>query len=422
MTAPASTANQSPIAISLHAPAARDWSELFAALTERLPTLRRALGHADAVAISLQIPALAAFELYDPAILAQLRSLLEDNNFQVYSLDGRHFGERGAPSDDRWGACFPDWRDMRRMAYTNVLADILAELLPDDASGSISTVAIGNRKAVAAEDLPGAARNVLRFAAYLSSLRNSTGKTISLALQPAPCCVLETTSEVVRFFRDYLYSAIANAHFSSAAGVAASEAEALLREHLGVCLDSSYMSCMYDTPAAGIQELLGARIPINKMVLANALITNDAALTRLLPGNRALADCAVTHRADGTLECFTDMQSAFGGLVDAAVARHEWRIACHAPLSQAAVEPFATSQAATRELIDAQASKPCAALLEVNVDSLTDGRELPVARVVREFLWVHEALGQATQAGTRGTPNRPRRRRYPRLASIGSAF
>jgi hypothetical protein len=128
------------------------------------------------------------------------------------------------------------------------------------------------------------------------------------------------------------------------------------------------------------------------------------------------------HRADGALKCFADIQTAFGGPVDANAARQEWRIACHAPLSQSAIEPFATSQAATLELLGTQATHPGATLLEVNVDSLSEGCQLPAARVVREFLWVHEALGQVAQTDSRGNLNRPRRRRFPRLASTGNAF
>ena len=66
----------------------------------------------------------------------------------------------------------PDWRDERRLTYTNHLADILAELLPASGSGSISTVP-GTFKTLGTGAEALMADMMLRHAAHLIGLAAS---------------------------------------------------------------------------------------------------------------------------------------------------------------------------------------------------------------------------------------------------------
>jgi uncharacterized membrane protein len=410
------------VAIALHDCGAQGWSEQFDALAERLRALRRSLGDSEVIGLSLRIPALAAFELYDRDNLSALKSLLDEHGFYVFSLDGTDFGERGMPRDERWGPHFPDWRDMRRMAYCNVLADILAELLPDDVDhGSITTLAIGSRDAILTEELPAVARNVLRIGAYLHMLEQSSGKRIMVGLQPMPGCVIETAADAARFFREYLFSPIASAHFSSAANLTAADADEHLRHHVGVSLNSCFMACQHESISDGVRALRQVGVPIAKVVLANGLVTRDIAMLRRLPTDGAMAEAPVVHRVGGEQLAYPDVKSAAQIPEVDTRARQEWRIACHAPVSQAAIAPFATTQPDTLELLKAAAAAGVAEHVEINVDSLTEQRTLPPGRLVRERQWVIDALGQVATVGSPDDEEglRSRRRRPPKFELAG---
>ena len=59
-------------------------------------------------------------------------------------------------------------------------------------------------KVTTADDVTLMAEAMVRHAAHLHAIATWTGKTIALALEPEPCCLLETTSEAVAFFADHL--------------------------------------------------------------------------------------------------------------------------------------------------------------------------------------------------------------------------
>lgn len=417
-----SNAEQTHLAIGVRAHGAENWPEYFASLRERIPAIRRAIGGDEELGLSLQIPALAAYELYDPGNLASLQGFLQDEGCYVFSLDGRSFGARGIPPDSRWGNQFPDWRDMRRLSYTNVLADILAELLPDDVEyGSINTLAVAGRETIEINEIPAAARNLLRFAAYLTFLNQTKGKRIALALEPTPCCLLETAAEVVKFFRDYLYSPVGVAHFSGAAGLPAAEADEQLRQHLGLCVDTSHLATMYESPEVCVEKLRHAGIPIMKLQVASALATRNAELTRRLPAAGELADSPVVQRRGDALLRFLDTRTAFAGLLEATDDDREWRIACHAPVSQAQVAPFETTQSITLQLLAMQARQAFTRHIELEIDGTSDGRSLSPARYARELAWTLDAIGNPRRAssGPAEESLKTRRKKSPTLRIAG---
>src|SRR5207253_910568 len=96
----------------------------------------------------------------------------------------------------------PDWTQPQRREYTERCATLLASLLPADvAEGSISTLPLGFKGFDHSNDL--GERSVVQLlgvAEFLDSLRERTGKTIRLGIEPEPLCVLETTGETLRFF------------------------------------------------------------------------------------------------------------------------------------------------------------------------------------------------------------------------------
>ena len=102
---------------------------------------------------------------------------------------------------------------------------------------------------------------MIRHAAGLHRLRERTGRTVSLALEPEPCCHMETLDETVRFFERHLFAAPAVAAFGRLAGLGRGESEAALRRHLGVCFDACHMAVEFEDAAAALAGARARRHP-----------------------------------------------------------------------------------------------------------------------------------------------------------------
>ena len=104
---------------------------------------------------------------------------------------------------------------------------------------------------------------LIRHVAHLVSCRAHTGRTIALALEPEPCCLLETVDETVAFFGSHLYSKRAATTLASLAGFEREPSSAA--RHLGVCLDVCHAAVEFEDPADCFGAARGAGIPIAKM-------------------------------------------------------------------------------------------------------------------------------------------------------------
>jgi hypothetical protein len=102
------------------------------------------------------------------------------------------------------------------------------------------------------------------------ALREDTGREIHLGLEPEPDCFLETTDETVAFFEDTLFTAGA-AEVARLLKCYRSDAEAMVRRHLGVCFDTCHVALQFEDPAASLRAYRDAGIRISKVQLSAAL-------------------------------------------------------------------------------------------------------------------------------------------------------
>src|SRR5262249_21735749 len=160
-----------------------------------------------------------------------------------------------------------------RVVYSNRSAEILAKLLPFGMVGSVSTVpgTFKNRVTESKLGMRGAAAaiaaNMARHVAELYALKARTGREIVLAIEPEPCCFLETVDETVMFFREHLFGADATAIVAEVAGIAAPAGEAAMQRHVGVCYDICHGAVEYEDPAAAFAAFAQAGIRIAKLQL-----------------------------------------------------------------------------------------------------------------------------------------------------------
>lgn len=239
----------------------------------------------------------------------------------------------------------PDWTQASRLEYSwdcaRVLADLIRTTLPNGAEGSLSTVPLGFKTLASVPDFEAnCLRNVIEFARRLARLESETGQTIRLAIEPEPCCVLETTAETVAFFQR-LRNRAANENVLDA-----------VNKHIGVCYDVCHQSVEFEDVAESIATLERESIRINKVHITCALQVSRP--SENLAAREALAHFVeprylhqtfarlpsgeVRHVLDLTAELARTPPADFGN-ADC------WRIHFHVPVDAERVGPLETTRA-----------------------------------------------------------------------------
>ena len=255
------------------------WDEQFRAIREQAVRVRRAVAPAAAFGLGLRLGHDAVLTLARPNALAVFREWMADHGMYVATVNGFPYGRfHGTKVKDRVYA--PDWRTVERRDYTVRLAHVLAGLIPAGGTASISTVPVSFRPWIRSTAEAGeAVARLVECAVELAQIEREHHRTIQLALEPEPGCYLERTEEVVTFFNDQLFRAgreeVARAFLSTPA-----EAEALLRRHVGVCLDTCHAAVLFESPLDALRRLAGEGIGVFKVQLSAALGARNSAAAR----------------------------------------------------------------------------------------------------------------------------------------------
>ena len=380
------------------------WAEVRANLERYILAVRARVAPDRPFGIGLRLSAQAAETLAQPRELDEFREFLDHHRLYVFTINGFPYGPfHGVRVKEE--VYLPDWLDEARLVYTDRLATLLATLLPVEPGleGSVSTAPGAFRARVGGEtDVARMADLMLRHVATLHRIREETGKTIALALEPEPCCYLETVSETVAFFERWLVSRSAVSRFADSAGLDRSTAEATLRRHLGVCFDTCHMAVEFEEPRAALDAFPAAGIRIAKVQLSAGLVVPLDG--KAVEPPRALQPFAegvylhqVVERRDGRLTRFLDLPEALSAAATAEPGPREWRVHFHVPLFRRELGPFFNTQDYLGEVLDVLAREDRSGHLEVETytwDVLPEEyrREDIVTAVARELQWVMERL------------------------------
>jgi sugar phosphate isomerase/epimerase len=377
------------------------WAEVRDNLERFLPAVKRQVSPGQDFGVGLRLSAASADALRDPETFAALRELLAANGLYVFTINGFPYGPfHGVRVKEE--VYQPDWRDEARLAYTDKLATLLADLLPPDISleGSVSTVP-GGFKPLAAD--PAAvelvAAMMVRHAAHLARLRERTGRTIVLALEPEPCCLLETIEETVAFFRNYLFAPKSARQLAALTGLGFAAADEALRRHLGVCYDLCHAAVEFEDPVANLKSLGNAGVRIVKLQITAGLRlegVTPAIADVLRPFDDKVYLHQVVQRDAAGLTRFVDLPQAFEGLADSRDAR-EWRVHFHVPIFIEHLGAFTSTQFFVREFLALHRAQPVSQHLEVETytwDVLPERyrRDGVVGGIVNELNWVKRQL------------------------------
>jgi sugar phosphate isomerase/epimerase len=372
------------------------WAEVRANLARHVVAVKARVCPDRPFGVGLRLSGRAAEELAEPAALDELRAFLTAQGLYVFTINGFPFGAfHGTVVKEQ--VYRPDWLEPERVAYSDRLATLLAALIPEGMEGSVSTVP-GAFEARSPGAEPGIAAALRRHARTLWRLREDTGRTIALALEPEPHCLLETTADAVRFFQGHVLSSSSVAAFAADTGLSGPAAEETLVRHLGVCLDACHAAVEFEDPLEALGRITGAGLRLLKIQVSAGLQIarpdreSRAALARF-------ADPVYLHqvvaRRGRALLRHLDLPQA---LASAGDGDDEWRVHFHVPLFRERLGPFRNTTAFLDTLLPRTGA---CAHLEVETytwDVLPEEhrREPVVDAVARELTWTLERLGTPT--------------------------
>ncbi len=291
------------------------WAETLASLEKYTLAVKQRVSPTKPYAIGLRLSAQAAYELSKPDQITAFRRWLDKNGCYVFTINGFPFGRfHGKRVKEQ--VYLPDWTSQERVDFTNLLFDILAQLVPAHIEGSVSTVPGSFKEFVkSTEQLRVIRANVFRSVEHAARVSAQTGRRMHLALEPEPLCLFETTHETAMFF-ERLRAEHNHDH--------------RIDEHLGVNYDTCHIAVEFEEPATAIAELQKHNIRISKLHLSSALKIKDSPEGR--EALSAFAESTYLHQVvarghDGKLTRYRDLPDALN--TDAV---DEWRVHFHVPL------------------------------------------------------------------------------------------
>jgi hypothetical protein len=355
--------------LSIHPGSTLD--ENFAAISKYTAEVKKRVSPNKPFGLGLRLSAAAAAELERRSV-PDLRKFLDDSGMYAFTVNVFPYGEFHS-GRIKEGVYLPDWSDGRRLEYTCSAARILAGLLPDGVTGSLSTLPVAYGKI-----LPeGAVRNLAECADFLEKIEKETGKTIILALEPEPDCYLETAADVIAFRK----------RVEKECG-----GESL--RFIGACLDTCHHAVNFLDPLDELEKLENAGAPVPKIHVSSAIryFNSGDAAKFLAP----FADEVYLHQTrvkNGPLLFrYPDLPEAIRENPPG-----EWCIHYHVPLGSSPADGLeTTAPLLSREFFDLALSPGRHVEIETYTFHIFPGVNISVVdSIVSEFEWLISRSGRA---------------------------
>jgi hypothetical protein len=342
------------------------YEQTLANLETHALSVRRQVSPDEPMGIGLWLSAQAARQVLEQDRAGELRDWLGSRGLLPFTLNGFPHADFHQPVV-KYTVYQPDWSDPRRLEYTLDLVKILADLVPEGAEGSISTLPVGwgpdfSQKP---EKLRLAGVHFRTLAEQLARVESEQGRLIHVDLEPEPGCVLTRSGDLVGFFEQH---------------VLPGGSEKMVRRHLRVCHDVCHAAVMFEEQAEVLACYRRAGIAIGKVQLSSAIRARLGALdenqrTACLGQLGSFAEDRYLHQtaieppaASGrTTALFDDLPRALEmagfcgerlqGHPDDQIALHvlrgEWRVHFHVPLY---LERFGLLETTQQAVVDCLAA------------------------------------------------------------------
>ncbi len=274
--------------------------------------------------IGLWLSASSAESLDAGGLIPEWASWLKDVGLLPFTFNGFPYGDFHQPVV-KHRVYEPTWADPRRLDYTRRLVKILDAFLAPGQEGTISTLPVA-WGSPCPDDLHAAARALRALAGDLARLRQETGRTVSICLEPEPGCVIQRGEDVVHFFEDYLLPG---------------SDEHAVRSHVRVCHDVCHHVVMFEEQAGVLARYRSRGIRVGKVQVSSAVVLP---LARILPADRPAAfdqlrgfreerylhQTVVRRHPGGPVAFYEDLPQALAAESDGAAS--EWRTHFHVPV------------------------------------------------------------------------------------------
>lgn len=344
--------------------------------------IRRAAG-LDVLGVGLWLPAGLAHQLAgSPGDVDTLRTVLAEEGLQLHTVNAFPFG--GFHNEVvKLDVYRPTWADPERLEYTMDCAEVLAALLPEDAAGSISTLPLAWREPWTQEEDDAATAAFAEASTRLRALRDRTGRTIRIAVEPEPGCVLDTVADVVAWLEPRLERGIDP-------GL------------VGLCVDTCHLAVSFADPADAVRGIGAAGLRIVKVQASAALHVvdpSDPAARKALAG---FVEPRYLHQvrewqSGGTVIAADDLDEALSDLP----AGGPWRVHFHIPLHHVPAAPLETTVDVLRRTVADVGRLPYGPDVHLDIETYT-WSVLPGATVgiidgiAAEITWARTHLAPVT--------------------------
>jgi hypothetical protein len=326
------------------------WAETFHSLSTYALAVRDKVCPRKPFAIGLRLSESAAVELSERDTLLEFHRWLGKNACYVFTINGFPYGNfHGTRVKEN--VYRPDWTSPERVAYTNLLFDLLAGLLPPGIEGSVSTLPGSFKEFHPSPDALRAIRqNLWRSVEHIARVSEKTGRTLHLGLEPEPLCLLESSAETIHFF-DHLR--------------AEHPRDERLDAHLGVNYDCCHFAVEFEEAHNALPALVNHGIKISKIHLSSALKVSPTAAAReelKKFSDEVYLHQVVTRDEAGQRTIFRDLPDALEFANRKSKIENpkseEWRIHFHVPLHAPAAPPFENTNDHLLGVLDWLAANP----------------------------------------------------------------
>ena len=376
------------------------WSEMWDSLTRYVPQVKARVAPHSSFGVSLRLSASSAQTLSaDPSERQRLKEFLDSHDMYLYTVNAFPYGPFKNTIVKKQ-VYEPDWRSDERAVYTMQVADILAEIGGANVNPSIQSPPLGFKPRVTGPDVVAAyTRQVIRVVAHLVKLEQRTGRTVTLALEPEPYCFLETTEEALDYFKNHLYATDSVRSIVTQTGLSKPQAEAALRDHLGMVYDICHQAVEYEDIGASLRALADAGIPVFKLQEAAALHmpkVTQKTVDALRPYADTVYLTQTIERRNGKITRYLNLEDAFAAW-DKDPGPREWRTHVHVPVFLDDLGEFKTTRFAIEDALAFHKKYKLSPQLEIETytwDVLPDNLKTGdiVEYVQREIEWVKSQL------------------------------
>ncbi|WP_395718538.1 metabolite traffic protein EboE [Prosthecobacter sp.] len=298
------------------------WEETWSGLKNYTLRVKDRVSGGKPYGIGLRLSALAARELSAPGKMAEFKAWLDANGCYVFTINGFPYGSfHGTRVKEQ--VFKPDWSTPERLAYTNLLFDILAQLLPPGVSGSVSTLP-GSHKTfgVGADELNAIFTNLRLCREHIEKVSVASGHDLHLGLEPEPLGLFETSGETLKFFGLYFDRHPQDRNFF---------------KFIGLNYDTCHLAIEFEDAKKALDRITGAGIRLSKLHFSSALKLKPTIenVERLRGFNEPVYfhQVIASYGADEPLRRFKDLPDALDfAQTNPGQLGEEWRVHFHIPI------------------------------------------------------------------------------------------